>query len=45
LQIDRAARRMKDCLICWFCENARQLNAEGSVGECDAAWDLDEWDP
>jgi hypothetical protein len=21
LTIDRAARRMKDCLICWFCEN------------------------
>jgi hypothetical protein len=22
IPLDRAARRRKDCLICWFCENA-----------------------
>jgi hypothetical protein len=25
IKIDRGAKRMKDCLICWFCEQATEL--------------------
>jgi hypothetical protein len=24
LQLDRSAKRLKDCLICWFCENCTE---------------------
>jgi hypothetical protein len=32
LNIDRSARRMKDCLICWFCENV-SVHGVAEVGQ------------
>jgi hypothetical protein len=28
VKIDRLAKRLKDCLICWFCEHAPELIAD-----------------
>jgi hypothetical protein len=25
IMIDRSAKRSKECLICWFCENAKEI--------------------
>jgi hypothetical protein len=25
VRVDRSARRLKDCLVCWFCENCPEL--------------------
>jgi hypothetical protein len=25
ITVDRTAKRLKDCLICWFCENCQEL--------------------
>jgi hypothetical protein len=49
IKIDRGARRMKDCLICWFCEQATDLTSsslEGSTEPMPAfpEMDIDDFD-
>jgi hypothetical protein len=32
VRIDRSAQRLKDCLVCWFCENCPELLSPSPEG-------------